>query len=277
MPEDPATSQPQMGDQAAQQPSGGFMSPETATEQQSSGFVHSPNQINPIHASVTPDHQLPPTGTPDPVSTEPQSVPEPSFAQDTTWNDPLAQASTAQTWSSPTVQNTTQQPSSSSPTGMQSENQDLPVPVVKVLSVRGLEYALMTFLLWFSAGSLITIILSLINGVDGFTVLAFPLALLIVSFPGLVYLFLRLRTSELRDPKLRIEPSKRRWSQLTQILAFLTCLFNLVAFVYAVLQFIGGEEVSIGKSFGGLLVVLLIAGGVFMYYWKDEHKVARWY
>lgn len=277
MPEDPATSQPHMGDQAAQQPSGGFMSPETSSEQQQTGFVHSQNQINPIHASVTPDHQLTPTGTPDPVPAATQPVPEPSFAQDTTWNDPLAQASTAQTWSSPREQNTTQQPSNASPTGMQSENQDLPVPVVKVLSVRGLEYALMTFLLWFSAGSLITIILSLINGVDGFTVLAFPLALLIVSFPGLVYLFLRLRKSELRDPKLRLEPSKRRWSQLTQILAFLTCLFNLVAFVYAGLQFIGGEEVSIGKSFGGLLVVLLIAGGVFTYYWKDEHKASRWY
>ncbi len=152
---------------------------------------------------------------------------------------------------------------------------DVPMPVIKVLSVRGVEYVMMSVALWFTAGSLIFMILMLINGMTSFDTLAFPLALLLVSLPIFALFFLRLRKAELQDPKLRMEPSKRRLSQITQILAFITCFFNLIAFVYSVLAKFGGAEgASIVKSFLGLLVVLAIAGGVLVYYWFDEHRNA---
>lgn len=153
---------------------------------------------------------------------------------------------------------------------------DRPVPVVKVLSVRGVEYAMMSILLWFGAGSLIFILIALIQGGNSFETLAFPLALLLVTTPGFAYLYLRLRRAELADPSLRLEASKRRYSQITQIVAFLTCFFNIVTVVYMLLSIAGGTEgVSIGKTLGSAVAVLAVAGGILAYYWVDEHRITR--
>ncbi|MBA2278978.1 hypothetical protein H0V99_00865 [Candidatus Saccharibacteria bacterium] len=151
---------------------------------------------------------------------------------------------------------------------------DKPVPVVKVLSVRGVEYAMMSILLWFGAASLITILASLIMGGSGFESMAFPISVLLVCLPGFAWLFIRLRRIELADPKLRLEPSKRRFSQITQILAFLTCFFSIVGLVYTLVSAAGGEEVdSLGKVVGVVAVILAVAGGILVYYWFDEHKL----
>jgi hypothetical protein len=151
---------------------------------------------------------------------------------------------------------------------------DRPVPVVKVLSVRGVEYAMMSILLWLGAGSLIFILVSIISGMSGFDSLAFPISMLLVCLPGFAFLYLRLRKAELSDPSLRLEASKRRYSQITQILAFLTCFFNIVTVVYILISMAGGEEVgSIGKVLGSAAAVLAVAGGILVYYWFDEHKL----
>lgn len=153
---------------------------------------------------------------------------------------------------------------------------DMPVPVVQALSVRGVEYTMMTLLLWFTIGGLITILLSIINGDMGFSVLSVPLAILIISFPGFAALYVRLRRAELRNPELRLDPSKRRLSQFTQIIMFAVCVFNLIGFMYLVLQNIGGEASgSLLKSGLSVLSVLLISGGVLVYYWFDEHKLVK--
>ncbi len=163
-----------------------------------------------------------------------------------------------------------------SPTSLTAPADDRPVPVVKVLSVRGVEYAMMSILLWFGAGSLIYLLVSLINGNSSFDGLAFPLSLLIVCLPGFAFFFLRLRKAELDNPSLRLEPSKRRYSQITQILAFLTCFFNIVTVVFSLLALVGGEDGdSVGKILGSAVVILLIAGGILFYYWQDEHKLVR--
>lgn len=151
-----------------------------------------------------------------------------------------------------------------------------PVPVVKVLSVRGVEYGMMTIALLISASTVAWIILNMLNGSRGFDAVVIPTSALIVCLPVLAVLFIRLKRAELADPNLKLDPSKRRWSQLTQFLAFIACLVNLIYFVYAVLQHTsGGSAPSIGKTLINLIVVLVIAGGILSYYWFDEHRAWR--
>ena len=159
-------------------------------------------------------------------------------------------------------------------TSLEMPTNDQPIPVVKVLSVRGVEYAMMSIMLWIGAGMLIYLLVSLISGNSSFDMLAFPISVLLVTVPIFGFLFLRLRKSELEQPSLRMEPSKRRFSQITQILAFLTCFFNIVTVVYLLIGMAGGNEVAnIGKVLGSAAVTLIIAGGILAYYWVDEHKM----
>ncbi len=153
---------------------------------------------------------------------------------------------------------------------------DQPVAVVQALSVRGVEYAMMTLSLWFAAGALAGVLLSIFNGGTSFSVLSFPLALLLVCVPVFSFFFIRLKRAEIVNPALRFDPSKRRLTQFTQIIAFAICLFNLIGFIYLVLQKIGGEStMSLGKAFLNLLVILVVAGGVLAYYWFDEHRLVK--
>lgn len=153
---------------------------------------------------------------------------------------------------------------------------DQPAPVIQVLSVRGVEYAMMTLLLWFGAGSLLILLLMLFNGATEFLAMAFPLAFLLVCVPGFVFFFRRLKQAELDNPALRFDPSKRRLSQFTQIITFALCLFSVVGLLFIILQAIGGEGgVSVWKAFLNVLTTLVIAGGILVYYWIDEHRVRR--
>lgn len=151
---------------------------------------------------------------------------------------------------------------------------DQPMPVVKVLSVRGVEYLMMMFNLWIADAALLWIVLALFNGQVGFSILAFPIAVMLVTGPIFAYLFLRLKKAELLDPSLRFDPSKRRTTQLTQLFTFLVCIANVIGFIYVVLNKMGGGGgMSIGKAFLNMLAVLIVIGGVFAYYWIDEHRV----
>lgn len=150
-----------------------------------------------------------------------------------------------------------------------------PVPVVRVLSVRGVEYGMMTISLWICAAALGATLLTIISGLASFEALAFPISLLIVALPVFAFFFLRLKKAETLNPSLALEPSKRRFSQVTQFLAFITCMINLIVFVYLVMASFGGMKVSWGKAIGDLAVVMVIAGGILAYYWMDEHKLAK--
>jgi hypothetical protein len=154
------------------------------------------------------------------------------------------------------------------------------VPVVKVLSVRGVEYALMSFMLWFGAAAIIWSLLAFVDGDAGYDTMSFPAAVVACALPIFGFLFLRLRRAELANPRLRYEPSKRRFSQITQYLSFFACFFSLVSFVYDIIQKMsesstaleGTTSVNLGKSALQLLVFLAVAGGIFAYYWVDEHR-----
>ncbi|HUP26782.1 MAG TPA: hypothetical protein VM124_04015 [Candidatus Limnocylindrales bacterium] len=176
--------------------------------------------------------------------------------------------------SSPKPQDATVVSGAEKPAGpLSAATADMPVPVVHVLSVRGVEYTMMTLALWFVAGALLWSLLALVNKQTSFAVLAFPVSLLLVCLPVFALLFIRLRRAELANPALRLEASKRRLSQITQIVAFIICLLNLVGFVYVVMNKLGGTgDVSIGKAALNVGIVLLIAGGILAYYWFDEHR-----
>ncbi len=151
-----------------------------------------------------------------------------------------------------------------------------PVPVVKVLSPVGVEYVFLTFSLFVTAIALVGTLLSLVNGQTSFDVLAFPVATLVVGLPVFAGLFLHLKKLELQTPSLRLDASKRRSTQFTQIVSFVVSLLTLISFVFAVFTKLGGEsELSIGKVALNCLCILVVSGGMLAYYWHDEHKTRR--
>lgn len=149
-----------------------------------------------------------------------------------------------------------------------------PVPVVNVLSTRGVEYAFLTISLFVFASSLIGILLVLVNGAFNFAALSFPISALLISLPVFAFFFLRLKKLELQNPERKLDPSKRRWTQFTQIVAFIVTLFTLVGVVFGVMSRIGGmgAGVSIGKILLNGLCIIVVSGGILAYYWFDEHR-----
>lgn len=147
-----------------------------------------------------------------------------------------------------------------------------PTPVVKVLSPYGIEYVFLTILLFTNAIALTSILLLLVNGESGFEALSFPAAMMLVALPIFGWLFLRLKKMELTHPELRLDASKRRSTQFTQIAAFIVCLSTLIGFVFSIFLAMGGGEVgSIGKSILSTLCILAVSGGILAYYWRNEH------
>jgi hypothetical protein len=145
--------------------------------------------------------------------------------------------------------------------------------VVKTLSVRGLEYLFMSICLWIGAVGLAWSLILLANGQANARMLAFPATSLIVCVPVFALFFIRLKKAELENPALRFDSSKRRLSQITQTVAFLASLFNVITFVYLVIASTAGtSSISIGKAVLNLIIILVVAGGILAYYWVDEHR-----
>jgi hypothetical protein len=148
-----------------------------------------------------------------------------------------------------------------------------PQPVVQVLSPRGVEYVFLTITLFTGAINLIVVLLVLINGSPNYDVLAFPTAALLVTVPVFSWLFLRLKKAELKNSQLALDPSKRRSTQFTEIIAFATCFFTLITFIFYIFAKAGGNyKGSMFKMFLDVLVILVVAGGVLAYYWFNEHQ-----
>jgi hypothetical protein len=134
----------------------------------------------------------------------------------------------------------------------------------------------MAFTLVVAAIGLISVLLALVNGGTDFAVLAMPAAALAISVPLFAMLFLHLKGLELRNPALKLDPSKRRTTQFIQIVAYITSMLTLIGFVFSLFAKIGGTgNVSIGKAALNALCVLVVAGGILVYYWFDEHRTQR--
>lgn len=163
-------------------------------------------------------------------------------------------------------------PMTQTPAALPSEGV-VPTPVVKVLSPRGVEYVFLTIALFTGAITFAAVLISLINGQSGFSVLSYPVAALIVSLPVFAWLFLRLKKAEVNNPALKLDASKRRSTQFTQIVAFLISFFTLIGLVGVIFADIGGSyKSSIVKTIFDVLVVEVVSGGILFYYWRDEHQ-----
>jgi Domain of unknown function (DUF5671) len=169
------------------------------------------------------------------------------------------------------------------------ESAEAPRPVVQTRSTRGLEYIIMFIALAVSGVALGSILHSSVNSLFGSNdsilssggVVPFAASALVVGFPILAYLFLRLMKAELADPALRHDPSRKRAIQLTLVVTFLVGLGNVIFFVYSLMA---GNPTDNYNSFGSsaansllgnfvhLVITLAIAGGIFYYYWRDEHE-----
>lgn len=159
------------------------------------------------------------------------------------------------------------------PTQAPADRTVIPQPVVKVLSPRGVEYVFMTIALVTGAVGLTSALLALVNGNDSFSVLYFPLALLLVSVPIFSGLFLRLKQAELIDPNARLDASKRRSTQFLQIVSFFICFFTLIGLLATIFAKVSGTyNGSLVKVILDVIVILVVAGGILFYYWNDEHK-----
>ena len=164
-----------------------------------------------------------------------------------------------------------------------------PRPVVQSFSTRGLEFIIMFIALAVSAVALGSILHSSVNTLFGSneSVLGsggsvpFAASALVVAFPVLAYLFLRLKQAELVSPSLRLDASRKRAVQLTLVVTFLVGLGNVIYFVYSLMSggntdayntFGSSAANSLLGNFVHLVITLAIAGGIFMYYWRDEHQ-----
>ncbi len=152
----------------------------------------------------------------------------------------------------------------------------LPTPVVRVLSPVGVEYVFLTITLFVGAIALASSLIALVNGKTDFSVLAFPAAVLLVTVPLFAVIFLHVKKIESKLPAMRLDASKRRSTQFIQIATFIACLSVIIGFVFDIFSKLGGQSgPSIVKAALDTLCILVVAGGILVYYWRDEHKVKR--
>jgi hypothetical protein len=160
-----------------------------------------------------------------------------------------------------------------SPALQLSTNAPEPIAVVRVLSPVGLQYVFLTICLFAGAVAMIAVLIALVNGKTDFAVLAFPAAVLLVTVPIFAGLFLHLKQLELDHPELRRDPSKRRSTHFTQIIAFIVLLLTLIGLIFDIFENLGGQGgLSVGKALLDALCIVLVSGGILAYYWHDEHK-----
>ena len=173
-------------------------------------------------------------------------------------------------------------PSESSLNGSKPAKPQNPIAVVQTLSTRGVEYYLMLIALAASAVSLGLVLHSiageLLTDASAYAfaagMMSFASASLIVSLPIFIFLFLRLKKAELLNPRLRLDPSRRRGVQITLILTFIVGLFSAIGYVFTFFNAgYGGLDAgyNIGLTIADLVITAVIVGGIFAYYWIDSH------
>ena len=160
-----------------------------------------------------------------------------------------------------------------------------PVAVVQQLSTRGLEYTIMFLGLGFSAVSLGILLHNYVDKLfttesifEGLS--SYASAALIVALPIFALLFIRLRRAEKAEPALRKDASRRKSVQSVLVISFLWGIFKIIAYVYSLMNagvtdsYNSSSHTSAVGNLLHLVITLGIAGGIFAYYWIDEHRAA---
>ncbi len=152
-----------------------------------------------------------------------------------------------------------------------------PIAVVSNWTTRGLEYVIMFIALGVAATSLGWILHNFVDSALGQsgTVyeagVSFASAALLVTLPVFLVLFLRLKKAELKDSTIRQDASRRRMTQLTLLITFLVGLGHIVSYIYSLLNSADAEVRPAGNLIH-MIITVAIAGGIFFYYWRDEHR-----
>lgn len=156
-----------------------------------------------------------------------------------------------------------------------------PIAVVTSLSTRGFEYWIMFLALGITASALGWVLHSLTDGAfsggGGFyeAGVSFASAALIVALPVFAFMFLRLKKAELAEPSLHNDASRRRAIQLTLIITFLIGISKIIWYMYSLFNGnanAASEAASPGINLVHSIITIGIAGGIFAYYWRDQHK-----
>ena len=179
--------------------------------------------------------------------------------------------------------------------GQPSHNDKQPVAVVQRYTTRGLEYGIQFLALGIGAISLGILLHDLANRTLDPTYSsgdwgAMAGAAAVVAMPIFTVLFLRLKRAERSTPLLRQDSSRRKWVQLSLLVSFLWGLWAVTRYLYDL--FLGNTfstpscslyttepcpEPITGSVYTALqllhlLITFAIAGGIFAYYWIDEHR-----
>jgi hypothetical protein len=156
--------------------------------------------------------------------------------------------------------------------------QNAPISVVENLTARGFEYKLFSVSLVLSLAALLLIANFMISGNGDWNASAFPVTMLVVTGPIALLLFIRLHHAELMQPALKHDASRRKVLQAIQLVTFLTVVGHTIILLYLLLSGYYNSTDNGHPSFAsGVLrwvVTLLLAGGTFWYYWRDEHRHA---
>jgi hypothetical protein len=153
-------------------------------------------------------------------------------------------------------------------------NQNNPITVVSKISTRDTEYSIMyvcLLILTLGVGGVLHQILFSVfdgSGSDWWSGGAFGVTMIIVSLPIFSYLFLRLKKAELKKPELLRSQTRHKGVKGMTLISFLALLIHAVIFVFMTI----GTHGSFSKGLAHLAVTILVAGSVFVYFWRDEHR-----
>jgi Domain of unknown function (DUF5671) len=144
------------------------------------------------------------------------------------------------------------------------------------ISPRSAEYIFLMISFLMVAASTITVLIVWANGKffhgwTDFSSMALPAAALVVGLPVFALILIDLKRAELKDPGLQSDPYKLRTTQFNKVLAFVTCFFTLIWFVYSVFNQAGSANgTPLGRLSVDTLIILSVAGGTLAYYLLTE-------
>lgn len=164
-----------------------------------------------------------------------------------------------------------------------------PVTIVQNQSTRGFEYNIMFIALLITAFGFAGLLHDAVDLMTNTSVYGhiggvFAITSLLVLGPIFTLLFFRLKKAEEEEPELRKDPFRKRWIQTTLFFTFLIGIGHIIYFVYSILTpttrsaydyySLGSRDPGVSTLALALhvLVTLLVAGGIFAYYWIDDHK-----
>ncbi len=161
-----------------------------------------------------------------------------------------------------------------------------PISVVNNMSTRGFEFIIMFIAMGITASSLGWILHSLADGLFGGgggiyeAGVAFSSAALLVGLPVFALLFLRLKKAEVNDPEIKQDPSRRRAVQLTLVVTFLIGMIKVITYLYSLFNgdsaaSFSSRQINPAVNLVHTIITLVIAGGIFAYYWQDQHNLDK--